>query len=86
LLTDKIDEMLEACVQMVFKPKGHDMLKVRVVDVCINSEESFEDDFDNRKEGFWEWDTFGMSMADWKCYRFNREKVFHCLVGFPPKS
>lgn len=40
--TGKEYEMLEACVQMSFLLKAHDFLEVRVINVSINTEQSFE--------------------------------------------
>jgi hypothetical protein len=42
-LVDKVDEMLEAGVEMGFSRKQHDVLKVGVVDVRVNSEQSLKD-------------------------------------------
>lgn len=54
---DKIDKMLETCVQVIFGPKTHHVLEMTVVNMGINTEQSFEDHFDDWREVLWEWDT-----------------------------
>ena len=46
-LVDKVDKVLEARVQMGFSRQEHYVLEMRVVDVCVYSEQAFEDDFDD---------------------------------------
>ena len=58
-LVDEVDEMLEARVEVSLRREKHDVLKVRVVDVCIHSEETLENDCDDVEEIFREGDTEG---------------------------
>jgi hypothetical protein len=44
--------VFEASVQMVFQAKTHDVLKMAVINMSINSEKSFKNDFDNLHEVF----------------------------------
>jgi hypothetical protein len=46
--------MLEASIQMSLRRKQHNMLEMCMVDMCINSEQSLEDNLDNVDKIFWE--------------------------------
>jgi len=50
----EIDEMLETGVQVGFSTQTHNFLEVAVVYVCIDAEQTFENDFYNRLEVLWE--------------------------------
>jgi hypothetical protein len=41
---------------MVFQAKTHDMLKMAMINMSINSEESFKNDFNDLNEIFWKGD------------------------------
>ena len=58
-LVDKVYKVLEARVEMCFGREEHDVLKVRVVDVCIHSEQTLEDDFYDCFKVSWERNTKG---------------------------
>lgn len=58
-LIDKVYEVLEASVEVGLCREEHDVLEVCVVDVCIHSEETLENDLDDVEEIFWEGDTEG---------------------------
>ena len=55
-LVDEVDEVLEACVEVGLCREEHDMLEVCVVDVSVNSEQSFEDYLDDVHEIARKWD------------------------------
>ena len=50
ILINEIDKVLEACIEMGFELQAHDVFEVRVVDVCVDSKESFKDGFYKRLE------------------------------------
>jgi len=56
-LLNEINKMLEACVEVGFLAEGYDFGEVTVVDVCVDSEEAFEDIFDYALEVFRERNT-----------------------------
>ncbi len=39
--------MFEASVQVILAAEHYDVREVRIVDVCVDSEESFKDNFNN---------------------------------------
>ena len=49
--------MFEASVQVCLSRQQHDVLEMRVIDVCVHSEESFEDDLDDVDKVLGEWDS-----------------------------
>ena len=51
---DKVDEVLEASVEVVFCREEHEVVEVCVVDVSIHSEETLENDLYDIVEIFWE--------------------------------
>ena len=56
-LVDEINEMLETCVQMCFSTQEHDVLEMGVIDMCINSKKSLEDDLNDVHEILRKWDS-----------------------------
>ena len=58
-LVDKVYKVLEARVEMCFSREQHDVLEMRVVDVRIHSEQTFEDDFYDCFKVSWERNTKG---------------------------
>jgi hypothetical protein len=42
--------MFETGVQMVFQAQTHDMLKVTVINMCVDPEEPFKNDLDDLHE------------------------------------
>ncbi len=50
--------MFEAGIKMILAAEHNDMRKVGIVDMCINSEKSFEDNFNNLCEIFRETNTY----------------------------
>ena len=49
--------MFEASVEVGLSFEDHDMVEMRVVDMCVHSEEAFEDNLDNIDEILWEPDS-----------------------------
>ena len=56
---DKVDEVLEASVEVVFCREEHEVVEVCVVDVSIHSEDTLENDLYDIVEIFWEGNTEG---------------------------
>ena len=54
-LVDKEDKVLEAGVKVVLHPERHDVGEVGVVDVRVDSEQTFEYYLYNGLELSWEW-------------------------------
>lgn len=50
--------MLEAGVEVVLQTQSHDVLKMRVVDVSVHSEQSFEYHLDDRQKCLGKWDAY----------------------------
>ena len=42
--------MFETCIEMGFKLQAHDVFEMGVIDMCIDSKESFKDGFYKRLE------------------------------------
>ena len=57
IFVNKVDEMFETCIEMGFKLQTHDVFEMRVINMCVDSKESFKDGFYKRLEIVGEGDT-----------------------------
>lgn len=52
-LVDKVNEVFEAGVEMRLSGEEHDVLEVRVVDMCVDTEQTLKDHLDDCLEVAW---------------------------------
>lgn len=61
MVTNEVDEVLEAGVEVVLQPQRHDVLEVRVVDVGVHAKQSLENYLDHAEEGLRKRNTYTLS-------------------------